>query len=241
MAPHHNLFCCLMSCSLICGNATVKLLQNFGCLVVNLIFLSSGASFNTQPWLDTGHPLFLTENWQSKAIHWRWSSRLRECRSLSGGGGAPERYRVGRGQGARSNSRQRQSLDILTIAVKVEVKQEEDEHAVVPVDENAPGPFTWPELQTAQMLINSRDFLSWLNHFPQLVSHNWNMRYYFPPLQNGKNISSTYDISGEDPYESIPDFVKILRNHPYESSLGIIFMIYFLMNVPDFFHPNNIK
>lgn len=123
---------------------------------------------------------FWQKNWQSKAIpisiHGDAVRDSESVESLSGGGGAPER-------GARPNSRQRQSLDILTIAVKVEVKQEEDEHAVVPVDENAPGPFTWPELQTAQMLINSRDFLSWLNHFPQLVSHNWNMRYYFPPLQ----------------------------------------------------------
>ena len=35
-------------------NTTLKLSRNIGCLVVNLRFLSSGASFNTiQPWLDT--------------------------------------------------------------------------------------------------------------------------------------------------------------------------------------------
>ena len=131
-----------------------------------------------------GHPLFLTENWQRKAKHsWRCSSRLRECRSLSGGGGAPERHRVGRGQGARSNSRQRQSLD-----------------------ENAPGFFTWSELQTAPMLhrfgrINPRGFLSWLNHFPQDVSHIWNMRYYFPPLRMGRTS-----------YQPMTFLVKILMN-----------------------------
>ena len=134
-----------------------------------------------------GHALFLTENWQSKAIPISFhGDAVPDSESVEASLAAEALQRdIGWAEDKElgPNSRQRQSLDILTIAVKVEVKQEEDEHAVVPVDENAPGPFTWPELQTAPMLINSRDFLSWLNDFPQDVSHNWNMRYYFPPLQ----------------------------------------------------------
>ena len=188
MAPHHNLFCCLMSCSLICGNTTVKLLHNFGCLVVNLIFLSSGASFNTtQPWLDTRF----------------------------------FRQKIGKAK------------QFPYLFMEMQFQQQ----AKAKPGRKCSWFFSFgQELQTAPMLhrfgrINSRDFLSWLNHFPQDVSHNWNMRYYFPPLQIERTsyqpMTFLY-ISGEDPYESIQDFIKILRNHPYESSSGIIFMIWFI-------------
>ena len=67
VATLHNLFCCLMSCSLICGNTTVKLFAKFwmpgGESDISLFW----SKFQHHPAM-AGHPLFLTENWRSKAI-----------------------------------------------------------------------------------------------------------------------------------------------------------------------------